>query len=189
LPKSKRPLYRVYAALIEEAHDIGIAINWPDVEPVGRGTCLNFNLLRSAAEQPYQEVFGHELYPTLAAKAAYLFVHLATAHIFSNGNKRTAALCLDAFLLINSQFLTLSNKEVHDLAQRAASGGERGEKFADLRAHAESMIAINMIPLSAFRKLDPSWYRYLHRRKRAFIESELNRPDAPLCQPEPTDTD
>jgi len=52
-------------------------MNWPGIEPVGRGTCLNFNLLRSAAEQPYQECFGRELYPTLAAKASYLFVHIA----------------------------------------------------------------------------------------------------------------
>jgi death-on-curing protein len=189
LRKNKRPVYRIYAALIEEAHDIGIAMNWPGIEPVGRGTCLNFNLLRSAAEQPYQECFGRELYPTLAAKASYLFVHIATAHIFSNGNKRTAALCLDAFLLMNSQFLTLSNDEVHDLAQRVASGGENGEKFSDLLAYSESLIAKNMLPLSAFRTLgDMAMYRFLHRRKRAFRESELNKADATLSQSNSVDS-
>jgi prophage maintenance system killer protein len=90
--------------MIEDAHDFGIALAWPGIEPVGRGTCINVNLLYSAAAQPYQHCFGCELYPTLAAKSAYLFVHIATGHIFSNGNKRTAALCLDAFLLIIANF-------------------------------------------------------------------------------------
>jgi death-on-curing protein len=160
-------------------------MNWPGVEPVRRGTCINFNLLRSAAESPYQECFGCELYPSLAAKAAYLFIHIATGHIFSNGNKRTAALCLDAFLLMNSQFLTLSNDEVHDLAQRVASAGERGEKYADLLKYTTILIGKNIVPLSQFRTMDLPMYRFLHRRKRLFWESELNQLDAPLFQLDP----
>ena len=99
---------------------------WPGLEPVDRATCLSFNLLHSAASQPYQHCFDREMYPSLAAKAAYIFVHIAAGHIFSNGNKRTAALCLDVFLLLNAHYLTLSNNEVHDLAQRVASSGNVG---------------------------------------------------------------
>jgi hypothetical protein len=76
LPRNKR-VYRLSAAFIEQAHDVGINLVWPGIEPVKQSSCLNINLLMSAAEQPYQECFGFELYPSLAAKAAYLFCHLA----------------------------------------------------------------------------------------------------------------
>jgi len=69
------------------------------------------------------------MYPTLAAKAAYIFVHIAGGHIFSNGNKLTAVLCVDTFLLANSQYLLLSNKAMYDLACSVASSGERGIRF------------------------------------------------------------
>lgn len=155
---------------------------WPGLEPVQQITCLDLNLLYSAAQQPYQECFGREVYPSLAAKAAYLFVHVASGHIFSNGNKRTAALCLDTFLLVNAQYLTLSNDEVHDMAQSVASFGERGESFANVLAQTTEIIGKNMIHFKVFRKIDPSTYRSLHRRKRLFRTLEINQPDAPLVQ-------
>ena len=111
---------------------MGINVVWPGIEPVQNATCLDINLLMSVAEQPYQECFGCELYPSLAAKAAYIFCHLASGHVFSNGNKRTAAIALDQFVLTNTHYLTLSNEQVHDLAQSVASAGERGQKFADM---------------------------------------------------------
>lgn len=58
------------AALIEYAHDVGIAAIRPGLEPVQPNTCLNLNLLHSAAEQPHQECFGKELYPAIAEKAS-----------------------------------------------------------------------------------------------------------------------
>ena len=152
------------------------------IEPVQQGTCLNINLLMSAEEQPYQECFGCELYPSLAAKAAYLFYHLASGHVFSNGNKRTAALTLDQFLLANSQYLILSNDQVHDLAQSVASAGERGEKFAEMLPEITALIEQNMIPLKAFRKTDMASYRSLHRTKNAIRKYRFNRPGHPLAQ-------
>ncbi len=122
------------------------------------------------------------MYPTLAAKAAYLFVHIATGHIFSNGNKRTAALCLDVFLLVNSYYLTLSNDEVHDLSQSVASFGEREETFADMLRATTEKVSENMIPLSTFRLRDPTVYRYLHRRKRLFRELPINQQGTPPVQ-------
>lgn len=122
------------------------------------------------------------MYPTLAAKAAYLFIHIASGHIFSNGNKRTAALCLDTFLLVNSQYLTLSNTEVHDIAQAVASFGERGESFDNILAKTTETISKNMVPLSVFRKINPTAYRSLHKQKRQFRNSPTNQIDAPLAQ-------
>lgn len=182
MPRNERRVYRLSAALIENAHDYGIGKVWPGVEPVDEATCLNLNLLYSAAKQPYQHCFGRELYPSLAAKAAYLFIHIASGHIFTNGNKRTAALCLDAFLLVNSQYLTLSNPEVYDLALSVASFGERGEQFRDVLERTADLIENNMIPLSRFRSIDMGFYRDQHRRKWMFRTAPVNRPDAPLAQ-------
>ena len=155
---------------------------WPGVEPVEKASCLDLNLLQSAAQQPYQDCFGRELYPTLAAKAAYLFVHIASGHIFSNGNKRTAALCLDTFVLVNSKYLTLSNDEVHDLAQSVASFGERGEHFADVLKKTTALVEKNLIPLSVFRKTHTSVYRALHGRKNMFRKLPINQPGTPPVQ-------
>jgi prophage maintenance system killer protein len=136
----------------------------------------------SAAEQPYQACFGQELYPSLAAKAAYIFCHLASGHVFSNGNKRTAAITLDQFILVNAHYLTLSNDQVHDLAQSVASAGERGEKFADMLPRITSLIEENIIPLSAFRGIDNKSYRSLHRTKHAIRNYRFNQPGHPLSQ-------
>ena len=182
MPKNKPRTFRLSAALIESAHDFGIGVTWPGIEPVEQSTCLDLNLLQSAAQQPYQEVFGRELYPTLAAKAAYLFVHIASGHIFSNGNKRTAVLCLESLLIVNSWYLTLSNVEVHDLAQSVASFGERGEQFADVLERTTALISRNMVPLSLFRRIDMSNYRGMHKRKNMFRDIPINQPDTPPIQ-------
>jgi hypothetical protein len=58
-----------------------------------------------------------------------------------------------------------------------------------LLAYSESLIAKNMLPLSAFRTLgDMAMYRFLHRRKRAFRESELNKADATFSQSNSVDS-
>jgi len=149
---------------------------------VQQATCLDLNLLRSAAEQPYQECYGREMYPTLAAKAAYLFVHIAGGHIFSNGNKRTAVLCLDTFLMANSRYLTLSNPFIRKLAEHVASAGERGEKFPDVLQAVTQVIEKGTIPMGALRKVDDEEYRDALRQKLWIRKDPLNQPDAPLAQ-------
>lgn len=182
MPQSKQRVYRLSAAFIEKTHDEGINIVWPGIEPVKRASCLDINLLMSAEVQPYQECFGRELYPSLAAKAAYIFCHLASGHVFSNGNKRTAAIALDQFVLANTYYLTLSNEQVHDLAQSVASAGERGEKFATMLPRITALIHANIMPLSKFRTTDPKTYRSLHRYKHAIRNYRYNRQGHPLAQ-------
>jgi death on curing protein len=185
LPKSDpEKVWRLYPAFIENAHDVGIKTVWPGIEPVAESTCLDFNLLRSAAEQPYQEVFGRELYPTLAAKAAYLFVHIAGGHIFSNGNKRTAVLCVDTFLMANSVYLTLSNEEVYKLACDVASSGERHVKFEDTRNGVTKIIEQTTLPIRKIRKIDERAYRDSHHWKNWIRSTATNQPNAPLRQRE-----
>lgn len=182
MPRGKQRTYRLSAAFIEKTHDAGINIVWPGIEPVQKATCLDINLLMSVEEQPYQACFGRELYPSLAAKAAYIFCHIASGHIFGNGNKRTAAISLDQFVLANTYYLTLSNEQLYDLAQSVACAGERGEKFAAMLPRITTLIEENMIPLSSFRGVDDKIYRSLHRTKRAIRDYPLNRRHHPLAQ-------
>jgi death-on-curing protein len=183
LPKNNNPIYRLSAALIENAHDFGIAMVWPGIEPVQESTCLDLNLLHSAAHQPYQHCFGRELYPTLSAKAAYLFVHIASGHIFSNGNKRTASLCIDAFALVNSCYLTLSNDEIQVLARSVASYRKNGITFNEVLESTTQLLEENLIPFSVLRKwVNPTIYRNFHLRKRQLRAHPLNQIDAPLRQ-------
>jgi len=157
---------------------------WPGIEPVHEATCIDLNLLHSAAEQPYQYCFGQELYPTLAAKAAYLFAHIAGGHIFSNGNKRTAVLCLDTFLLANSVYLILSNEDVYKLACSVASAGERHVKFDTTMNTVRKVVEDTTVPISQIRKIDNRAYREAHRWKNWIRSVPINQPDAPLKQRE-----
>jgi len=89
---------------------------------------------------------------------------------------------LDAFLLVNSQYLTLSNSEVYKLALSIASFRERREQFQEVLESTTALIENNIIPISRFRSIEMSFYRYQHRRKWMFRNAPINRLDAPLAQ-------
>ena len=61
----------------------------------------DMGLLESAVAVPRQRLFGVELHPDLAAKAAAYLYHIAGNHPFLDGNKRTAALAALVFLHVN----------------------------------------------------------------------------------------
>lgn len=48
-----------------------------------------------------EQIQNDDYYPELYDKAAHLFTHLVTSHIFSNGNKRLAFVTLILFLGLN----------------------------------------------------------------------------------------
>lgn len=175
-------VYPLSAAFIEEAHDVGISEVWPGTEPVRPSSCISPNLLLSCEQQPYMRLYDQECYPTLASKAAYIFCHIATAHLFDNGNKRTAVLCLDTFLLANTRYLTVTNEEMYELACTVAMSGEEGKKFPEVHAAVTRFIEVSTIPLSAFRTTDPSMYRTLHRGKWSTRNHPKNRIGTPLRQ-------
>ena len=62
-------------------------------------------------EQPQMTVFNRELYPSIWLKAAYIVQKITKKHIFIDGNKRTAYLCLLLFLKKNSWELHLNTDE------------------------------------------------------------------------------
>ena len=62
-------------------------------------------------EQPQMTVFNRELYPSIWLKAAYIVQKITKKHIFIDGNKRSAYLCLLLFLKKNSWELHLNADE------------------------------------------------------------------------------
>jgi death on curing protein len=54
--------------------------------------------LESALEQPWLEVFGEVLHPTIELQAAALVFHVSRNHPFLDGNKRVAWACMETFL-------------------------------------------------------------------------------------------
>lgn len=59
---------------------------------------VNWQMLESAMGVPDATFLGEELHPETFEKAALLLVHLAKAHAFSDGNKRTAWVATFLFL-------------------------------------------------------------------------------------------
>ncbi|MGH9778519.1 MAG: type II toxin-antitoxin system death-on-curing family toxin [Candidatus Acidiferrales bacterium] len=82
-------------------------------------------MLESAALRAFQTAGGEDVYPSLVEKAAALFHSLVSNHPFVNGNKRTAVLAVDHFLLANGSFLALSNEEMYELATETATYREK----------------------------------------------------------------
>ncbi|WP_158792586.1 type II toxin-antitoxin system death-on-curing family toxin [Granulicella sp. L60] len=135
-------------------------------------------MLASAASSPYEGGFGIEYYPTLEAKAAYLFFHIATSHIFQNGNKRTAVLALDQFLSANSVYLMISNPDMEKLAESTADYNERGEPRDALLERLQSTIAKQSIKYGALRKFSNKGYRSILRFRKAIREDSRNQAGA-----------
>lgn len=87
-------------------------------EPIGVVDAIALNMLVNA---PKQYVFGIEQYPTLALKASNLFRNLVKKHVFYNGNKRTAFICLNIFLNLNGYELEVNTKEAIDFTVMIAT--------------------------------------------------------------------
>ena len=79
-------------------------------------------LLRSAVRRPYLILFGEAQFPTLIDKAAATMHALAAYHIFSDGNKRTAARATWLFLEANGVRPLWTESEVAAFALRIAKG-------------------------------------------------------------------
>ena len=56
-----------------------------------------------AINQPNQNVFGRELYPTLEEDITILIINLTKEHPFHNANKRTAFMTMDITLSMTTK--------------------------------------------------------------------------------------
>lgn len=62
-------------------------------------------------QQPKQVLFGHELYPNIWLKAAFILQKITKKHIFTDGNKPTAYVATKLFLKKNGYHLSLNKSE------------------------------------------------------------------------------
>lgn len=67
--------------------------------------------LSIVSEQPKMVLFGHELYPNVWLKAAFILQKITKKHIFTDGNKRTAFVATKVFLRKNGYHLQLTMKK------------------------------------------------------------------------------
>jgi len=152
-------------------------VAWPQTDPVFPAEYRDHRLVESAANRPFQSAFGQDAYPTLVEKAAALFHSLIANHCFHNGNKRTAVMALDCFLLANDILLAWSPTETYELARMVASYREGGKSHEEVLGEIEEAIEGNAANLSELRQ-DPfvRALRLAVLRNRRFIrEHPLNR--------------
>ncbi|WP_022769140.1 type II toxin-antitoxin system death-on-curing family toxin [Butyrivibrio sp. NC2007] len=81
----------------------------------GSDKVLNYDLLDSALENPFQTFDGKELYPTIQEKAARLGYGLIKNHCMEDGNKRIGAHTMLVFLALNGIELQYTQKELYEI--------------------------------------------------------------------------
>ncbi|OLE96932.1 MAG: hypothetical protein AUG75_14320 [Cyanobacteria bacterium 13_1_20CM_4_61_6] len=120
------PAYKLGSAYVEMIHDKLVAQVWPGTDPVQKNEPRDTALLESAVNSPFQSALCQDIHPLTLDKGAALFRSLCANHCFLNGNKRTAVLALDTFLVANGYCLILSNDDMYKLAEKTASYKKRG---------------------------------------------------------------
>jgi len=93
-------------------------------------------LLDSALARPQQRHAYGDPAPDLAELAASLACGIARNHPFVDGNKRTAVVCCETFLMLNGCVLLADDLEVYPICLGVADGSLDETGFADwLRSH------------------------------------------------------
>lgn len=113
------------ADYIEHIHDALVSLLWPGTEPIREREQCERSLIESAAGRPFQTIFGNDAYPTIFEKSVALFHSIIANHAFLNGNKRTAVIAIDHFLIANDYCLLLANDSMYKVAEQTASYKER----------------------------------------------------------------
>jgi death-on-curing protein len=86
----------------------------------GNRNLHNPGTLEYALEAIQGSLFGVELHPTLAGKAAALGWAIIAGHVFHDGNKRTGMAVVQQFLIVNGYDLRVATAEVDQDVIRAA---------------------------------------------------------------------
>lgn len=87
----------------------------------GDAAVRDVGLVASAVARPATVAFGVEAYPVVDGKAAALLHSIVCNHPFVDGNKRTAWVACEAFLLVNGYRIPLTDDEAFDLVLRIAT--------------------------------------------------------------------
>jgi death-on-curing family protein len=111
-------------------HDELVSRIYPGTDPVEKGALRDRGLLESALNRPFQSAFGEDAYPNILEKAAALFHSLVANHCFIDGNKRTAVVAVQMFLVANSVAPRFSDEEIYNVARETAAHATRGVSSA-----------------------------------------------------------
>jgi death-on-curing protein len=133
---------------VEWIHDVLIGSLWADVDPVSRNEYRDIDLLESALGRPFHSAGGQDAYPSVIDKASALFHSLISNHPFHNGNKRTAVIAVDAFLMGNGYSLALNNTKMYELAQKTASYRARGKSHEEAFREIKETLTKFTVPLT-----------------------------------------
>jgi prophage maintenance system killer protein len=159
-------------------HDELVSGLFSGAEPVGRDEFRDRRLLESAAWRPFQSAGGVEIYDTLEKKAAALFHSLIANHPFHNGNKRTAILALDHFLLVNGLFLMATPESMYKMASATAVYRERGISHEDMFVGITRILRLGCCPMRELKgksRFANELYAEAVRTRREIRSSPLNR--------------
>ncbi len=77
--------------------------------------------LAAAVLMPQQSAFGQDAYSSVPEKAAAYGFFIAEAQAFIDGNKRTAAIAMEVFLVLNAYELRMSDDEIAELFEQLGS--------------------------------------------------------------------
>jgi death-on-curing family protein len=150
LPKRSNPPCKLGTAYVEWIHDHLIGTLWPEIDPVSKNEYRSVELLESALARPFHSAGGQDAYPSVIDQATALLHSLIANHPFQNGNKRTAVLAVDAFLLGNGYTLALDNDKMYELAQKTASYKQRGLTHEESFQEIKDTLTKFAVPLSIF---------------------------------------
>jgi death-on-curing protein len=112
----------------------------PFDEPINPSDYRDPGKLESAVGRPFQTFFGEDLHQTLFQKAAAFFHSIACGHAFLNGNKRTAVMALDLFMMANDHLLYIGGDDMYRLAKDTVEANMKGIKVDDLLAQLAARI-------------------------------------------------
>lgn len=111
---------------------LALAIHERQLSEHGGGTGVRDEaLLESALARPQQLFAYGDPPPDLAALAASLAFGIARNHPYVDGNKRTAAVACETFLVLNGATLQASNVELYPAYLSLAEGTLDESAFAD----------------------------------------------------------
>lgn len=142
-------------------HDRLVARMWPGTDPIQGDEPRDLALLESAVSSPFQSAFEQDIHPYTLEKGAALFRSLNSNHCFLNGNKRTAVLALDIFLVANGYCLILSNDDMYKLAEQTANYKQRGLSHDEALAEILRSIKENVVPFETIESESKRTEKYV----------------------------
>jgi len=96
--------------------------------------------LSAAVLMPQQSAFGEDAYPSVPEKAAAYGFFIAEAQAFVDGNKRTAAIAMEAFLILNGYELRLADDEIAEMFEKlGADDIDQPEFFNQISTNAREV--------------------------------------------------